>query len=61
MTTASGWPRLVLRGAFAMIAIGMAVALPCVVAGALAAAFIPAWRASNVSPTDALRLTPVSR
>jgi ABC-type lipoprotein release transport system permease subunit len=24
--------------------------------GALAAAFIPAWRASNVSPTDALRL-----
>ena len=25
-------------------------------AGALAAAFIPAWRASNVSPTDALRL-----
>ncbi len=25
-------------------------------AGALAAALIPAWRASNVSPTDALRL-----
>jgi predicted permease len=25
-------------------------------AGALAAAFIPAWRVSNVSPTDALRL-----
>jgi len=24
--------------------------------GALVAAFIPAWRASNVSPTDALRL-----
>ena len=24
--------------------------------GALAAAFIPAWRASTVSPTDALRL-----
>jgi putative ABC transport system permease protein len=24
--------------------------------GALIAAFIPAWRASNVSPTDALRL-----
>jgi len=24
--------------------------------GALAAAFIPAWRPSNVSPTDALRL-----
>jgi ABC-type lipoprotein release transport system permease subunit len=24
--------------------------------GALAAAFIPAWRASNLSPTDALRL-----
>ena len=26
------------------------------VAGALAAALIPAWRASNVSPMDALRL-----
>ena len=26
------------------------------IAGALASAFIPAWRASNVSPTDALRL-----
>jgi ABC-type lipoprotein release transport system permease subunit len=25
-------------------------------AGALAATLIPAWRASNVSPTDALRL-----
>jgi fatty acid desaturase len=25
-------------------------------AGALSAAFIPAWLASNVSPTDALRL-----
>jgi ABC-type lipoprotein release transport system permease subunit len=25
-------------------------------AGALAAAFIPAWRASNVSATEALRL-----
>jgi ABC-type lipoprotein release transport system permease subunit len=25
-------------------------------AGALAAAFIPAWRASNVSPADTLRL-----
>ena len=25
-------------------------------AGALAAAFIPAWRASKVNPTDALRL-----
>ena len=24
--------------------------------GALAAAFVPAWRASNVSPTEALRL-----
>jgi predicted permease len=77
--------RLVLRDAIAMIAAGMAIALPCVgalgklvqsqlfgvtatdpatvaaaalvlAAGALAAAFIPAWRASNVNPTDALRL-----
>jgi predicted permease len=77
--------RLVLRDAVAMIAGGIAIALPCVAAlgklvqsqlfgvtatdpatvaaaalvlaaGALAAAFIPAWRASNVSPTDALRL-----
>ncbi len=77
--------RLVLRDAVAMIAAGIAIALPCVAAlgklvqsqlfgitatdpaavaaaslvlaaGALAAAFIPAWRASNVSPTDALRL-----
>jgi predicted permease len=77
--------RLVLRDAAAMIAAGMAIAIPCVAAlgkfvqsqlfgvtatdpatiaaaamvlaaGALAAAFIPAWRASNVSPTDALRL-----
>jgi len=77
--------RLVLRDAMAMIAAGMAIALPSVAAlgklvrsqlfgvtatdpgtiaaaalvlagGALAAAFIPAWRASNVSPTDALRL-----
>jgi predicted permease len=77
--------RLVLSDAVAMIAVGMAIALPCVAAlgklvqsqlfgvtatdpatvaaaalvlaaGALAAAFIPAWRASNVSPTDALRL-----
>ncbi len=77
--------RLVLRDAAAMIAAGMAIALPCMAAlgklvqsqlfgvtatdpatvaaaalllaaGALAAAFIPAWRASNVSPTDALRL-----
>src|SRR5262249_29234706 len=77
--------RLVLRDAVAMIAVGMAIAFPCVAAlgklvqsqlfgvtatdpatvaaaavvlatGALAAAFIPAWRASNVSPTDALRL-----
>ncbi len=60
-----------------MIAVGIAIALPCVaalgklvqsqlsgvtatdpttVAGALAAPFIPAWRASKVSPTDALRL-----
>jgi predicted permease len=77
--------RLVLRDAAVMIAVGMAIGLPCVAtlgklvqsqlfgvtasdpatvaaaalvlaAGALAAAFIPAWRASNVSPTDALRL-----
>ncbi len=77
--------RLVLRDAVAMIASGMAIALPCVAAlgklvqsqlfgvtatdpatvataaavlaaGALTAAFIPAWRASNVSPTHALRL-----
>ena len=77
--------RLVLRDAIAMIAGGMAIAIPCVAAlgklvqsqlfgvtatdpatvavaalllatGALMAAFIPAWRASNVSPTDALRL-----
>jgi predicted permease len=76
---------LVLRDACAMIAAGMAIALPCVAAlgklvqsqlfgitatdpvtvggaaavlavGALAAALIPAWRASNVSPTEALRL-----
>ena len=83
--TAGSTIRLVLRDAVAMIAAGMAIALPCVAvlgelvqsqlfgvtaadpatvaaatlvlaAGALAAAFIPAWRASNVSPTDALRL-----
>ncbi len=77
--------RLVLRDAIAMIAVGIAIALPCVAAlgkliqsqlfgvtatdpatvataalvlaaGALAAAFIPAWRASNVNPTHALRL-----
>jgi predicted permease len=77
--------RLVLRDAVIMIAVGVAIALPCVAAlgklvqsqlfgvtatdpatvagaalvlaaGALAAAFIPAWRASNVSPTNALRL-----
>jgi predicted permease len=77
--------RLVLRDALVMIALGIAIALPCVAAlgklvqsqlfgvtatdpatiaaaalilaaGALVAAFIPAWRASNVNPTDALRL-----
>ena len=77
--------RLVLRDAVAMIAAGVALAVPCVAAlgklvqsqlfgvtatdpvtvagaalvlaaGALVAAFIPAWRASNVSPTNALRL-----
>jgi hypothetical protein len=34
----------------------IAAAAVVLAAGALAAAFIPAWRASNVSPTDALRL-----
>jgi predicted permease len=34
----------------------VAAAALILAAGALAAAFIPAWRASNVSPTDALRL-----
>jgi predicted lysophospholipase L1 biosynthesis ABC-type transport system permease subunit len=34
----------------------IAAAAVILAAGALAAAFIPAWRASNVSPTDALRL-----
>jgi hypothetical protein len=34
----------------------VAAATLVLAAGALAAAFIPAWRASNVSPTDALRL-----
>lgn len=34
----------------------VAAAAAVLAAGALAAAFIPAWRASNVSPTDALRL-----
>jgi ABC-type antimicrobial peptide transport system permease subunit len=77
--------RLVLRDAAVMVAVGVALALPCVAAlgklvqsqlfgvtatdpatfagaalvltaGALVAAFIPAWRASNVNPTDALRL-----
>ena len=76
---------LVLRDAVVMIAVGIAIALPCVAGlgklvqsqlfgvtatdpgtvaaaaavlaiGALVAAFIPAWRASNVRPTDALRL-----
>ncbi|HSU59858.1 MAG TPA: ABC transporter permease [Bryobacteraceae bacterium] len=76
---------LVLREAVIMIAVGTAIALPCVAAlgkfvqsqlfgvtatdpatiaaaalvlaaGALVAAFIPAWRASKVNPTDALRL-----
>jgi predicted permease len=34
----------------------IAAAAMVLAAGALAAAFMPAWRASNVSPTDALRL-----
>ncbi len=34
----------------------VAAAASVLAAGALTAAFIPAWRASNVSPTDALRL-----
>ena len=77
--------RLVLRDAVTMIAVGVALALPCIAAlgklvqsqlfgvtatdpatvaaaslilaaGALAAAFIPAWRASRVSLADTLRL-----
>ncbi len=77
--------RLILYDAVTMIAVGVAIALPCIVAlgrvlqsqlfgltatdpqtvaaatllltaGALVAAFIPAWRASKVNPTDALRL-----
>ena len=36
--------------------VGLIVAALILAAGALTAAFIPAWRASNVSPTDALRL-----
>jgi predicted permease len=83
--TAGSAIRLILSDALAMIAAGVAIALPCVAAlgrlvqsqlfgitatdpatvagaalilaaGTLAAAFIPAWRASKVSPTDALRL-----
>ncbi|HXM46157.1 MAG TPA: FtsX-like permease family protein [Bryobacteraceae bacterium] len=34
----------------------IAAAAMVLAAGSLAAAFVPAWRASNVSPTDALRL-----
>ena len=34
----------------------VAAAALLLAAGALAAAFVPAWRASSVSPTDALRL-----
>jgi ABC-type lipoprotein release transport system permease subunit len=34
----------------------IAMAAMILAVGALAAAFIPAWRASNMSPTDALRL-----
>ena len=34
----------------------VAAAAAVLAAGALTAAFIPAWRAFNVSPTDALRL-----
>lgn len=83
--TAGSAIRLILGDAAAMIAAGMAIALPCIAAlgkvvqsqlfgiratdpatiaaaalilaaGTLAAALIPAWRASNVNPTDALRL-----
>ena len=83
--TAASAMRLVLRDAVAMVAGGIAIALPCVAAlgklvqsqlfgvtptdpgivaaaaavlatGALAAAFIPAWRASTLRPTDAIRL-----
>jgi predicted permease len=77
--------RLVLHDAASMIASGIAIGLPCVVAlgqlvqsqlfgitatdpetvgaaalvltaGGLMAALVPAWRASHVNPTDALRL-----
>jgi predicted permease len=77
--------RLVLHDAAFMIACGIAIGLPCVVAlgrlvqsqlfgitatdpetvgaaalvltaGGLMAALVPAWRASHVNPTDALRL-----
>ena len=34
----------------------IAAAATVLATGALAAALIPAWRASNVSPTEALRL-----
>jgi predicted permease len=83
--TAGSAVRLILRDAIAMIAAGIAIALPCVAAlgklvqsqlfgvtatdpatiaaaalvlgaGAFAAALIPAWRASTVDPTEALRL-----
>ena len=45
-----------LFGVTATDPVTVAAAAAVLAAGALAAAFIPAWRASNVSPTDALRL-----
>jgi predicted permease len=45
-----------LFGVTATDPVTVAAAALVLAAGALAAAFIPAWRASNVSPTDALRL-----
>jgi len=45
-----------LFGVTATDPVTVAAAAAVLAAGTLAAAFIPAWRASNVSPTDALRL-----
>jgi predicted permease len=45
-----------LFGVTATDPVTVAAAALILAAGALVAAFIPAWRASNVSPTDALRL-----
>ena len=45
-----------LFGVTATDPVTVATAAMVLTAGALSAAFIPAWRASNISPTDALRL-----